>query len=208
MENTLDQPEERLRQLMAWYPNKKIYRRPSSKSGKSIISVYAPDSVCPVYGHDEWYADDWDPPSVDFDPTRSFFEQWKELQKVAPVVSLLSHRQENAEYCQDVEGLKNCYLVFDSLNTQDSYYSVRLYNCKSCIDVYWVMDCELLYECVYMFSCFNCRYCFNCEQTSDSAFLYNCRNTHHSFMCSNLRNKEYCAYNKQLTKEEYEKKLN
>ncbi|MFH0838054.1 MAG: hypothetical protein V1880_02205 [Patescibacteria group bacterium] len=200
-----DKPEEKLRQLMAWYPNKKLYRRPSGKSNKSIVSVYPPESQCPVYSHEEWYADDWDPPYLNFNPSIPFFAQWKELQNIAPVVSLLSHRQENAEYCHDVEGLKNCYLVFDSLNTQDSYYSVRLYNCKSCIDVYWVMDSELLYECVYMFSCYNCRYCFNCEQSYDSAFLFNCHNVNNSFMCSNLRNKKYCAYNKQLTKEEYEK---
>lgn len=204
LQNLYANPEEKLRQLMAWYPNKKLYRRPSAKSGQEIISIYPPDAPCPVYSHDEWYADGWDAPFLEIDLSQSFFDQWRGLQKIAPVVGLLSNRQENAEYCQDVEGLKDCYLVFDSINTRDTYYSVRLYNCKSCVDAYWCMDSELLYECVYLFTCFNCRYSFHCEQTSDSAFLFNCRNTQHSFMSSNLRNKSYYLYNKPVTRDEYE----
>lgn len=197
-------PLAQLRLIMAWYPNKKLYDRSSSKSGKRIISVYREDAICPVYSHEEWYADDWESPSIEIDLSISFFDQFNQLQKLAPVVGLLSSMQENAEYCQDSEGLKNCYLVFDALNCQDVYYSARIYNSKDCVDVYWVMDSELLYDCVYIFSGYNSKYSFNCHNITDSAFLFNCRNVKHSFMCSNLRNKEYCVYNKQLTKAEYE----
>lgn len=197
-------PLEQLRMLMAWYPNKKLYARKSTKSGQSIISVYQENAICPVYSHDEWYADDWTSPGLDIDLNRSFFTQFRELQKIAPVVGLLSSMQENAEYCQDSEGLKNCYLVFDALNCQDVYYSVRIYNSRDCVDVYWVMDSELLYDCVYMFNAYNCRYSFNSHYVTDCAFVFNCRNVKHAFMCSNLRNKEYCLFNKQVTKEEYD----
>lgn len=196
---------EQLRTIMAWYPNKKLYARKSSKSGKDIISVYSEKAFCPVYSHDEWYSDGWESPYLEIDASKSFFDQFHELQKIAPVVGLLSSMQENAEYCQDSEGLKNCYLVFDALNCQDVYYSTRIYNSRDCVDVYWVMDSELLYDCVYMFNAYNCRYSFNCHHVSDSFFLFHCRNVKHSFMCSNMRNKEYCIYNKQVSKEEYEK---
>ncbi len=195
---------ELLRSIMAWYPNKKLYNRPSSKSGKSIISVYSEQALCPVYSHEEWYADNWESPFLEVDTTQSFFEQFRALQKIAPVVGLLSSMQENAEYCQDSEGLKNCYLVFDALNCQDVYYSARIYDSRDCMDAYWVMNSELLYDCVYMFNAYNCRYAFNCHFVTDSFFVFNCRNVKHSFMCSNLRNKEYCLFNKQVTKEEFE----
>lgn len=204
MQNPYASPQEQLRQVMAWYPNKKLYKRLSNRSGKPIVSVYAPSALCPVYAHDEWYADDWDPPFLDANPQISFFTQFQTLQRKAPVVSLLSHRQENAEYCHDVEGVKNGYIVFDAIDCRDVYYSVRIYNSRSCVDVYWVMDCELLYDCVYMFSSYNCRYSFNCRQVSDSFFLFNCHNVRNSFMCSNLRNKEYWIFNKPSTKEEFE----
>lgn len=169
-----------------------------------MVSVYPEDTPCPVYSHTEWYANDWTPPFLDLNLEQPFFEQFKILQGKAPVVALLSTLQENAEFCHDVEGLKNGYLVFDAINCRDVYYSTRIYNSQSCVDVYWVMDCELLYECVYMFSCYNCHYSFNCKQVSDSAFLFNCRNVQNSFMCSNLRNKQFCIYNKQHSKEAYE----
>ena len=204
MQNPYSSPQEQLRQVMAWYPNKRLYRRKSAKSGKDIISVYAPTANFPVYSHEEWYAENFESRFLDIDVNRSFFEQFRELQRIAPVVALLSTQQENAEFCQDVENLKNCYLVFDAINCQDVYYSVRIYHSRSCVDVYWVMNSELLYDCVYMFSCYNTKYSFHCQEAVDSHFLFNCRNVKNSFMCSNLRNKQYCVYNKQCTKEEYE----
>jgi hypothetical protein len=197
-------PLEQLQNVMSWYPNKRFYERVSAKSGKRVLTVYPPSADCPVYSHEEWYADDWQSPFLDIDQSVSFFAQFRELQKKAPVVALLSSLQENAEYCQDSEGLKNCYLLFDALQDQDVYYGTRIYRSKSCMDVYWIMDSELLYECVYMFSCYNCRYSFHCSQASDSAFLYDCRNVKHSFMCANLRNAEYCIRNVQYTREDYE----
>lgn len=200
-------PLQQLQQVMAWYPNKKFYERVSAKSGKRILTIYPPESSNPVFSHEEWYADDWESPFQKVILDQSFFEQLSELQQKAPVVALLSTLQENAEYCQDVEGMRNCYVVFDALNGQDIYYATRIYRSRSCMDVYWIMDCELLYECVYMFNCYNCRYCFHCSQTSDSAFLFNCRNVQHCFLCSNLRNARYCIRNVQHTQEEYERYL-
>ena len=189
---------------MAWYPNKRLYRRPSSKSGQDIISVYTPTAPCPVYIHAEWYADDWVSPSLSVDERKPFFEQFADLQKIAPVVALLSNKQENAEYCHDVDRLKNCYLVFDAINCEDIYYSVRIYHSRSCIDCYWVMDSELLYDCVYVFSSYHSRYSFNCRGIIDSTFLFNCHNTRDSFMSSNLRNKQYYIRNKPYSKAAYE----
>ena len=198
-------PVEQLHTIMAWYPNKSLYERTSSKSGKRMISVYRADAPCPVYNHDEWYADDRETVGIDVSLDISFFEQFAELQKIAPVVGLLSSMQENAEYCQDAEGLKDCYLVFDGLQCRDVYYAARILNSKDCVDVYWIMDSELLYDCVYMFNCYRSRYCHNCYSVSDSAFLFNCRNVQNSFFCSNLQNSQYCIFNKQHTKEEYER---
>lgn len=197
-----------MRQIMAWYPNKKFYQIKSAKSGQNIISVYPENTLIPIYSHEEWNSDDYISPSLDVDFNKSFFEQFSQLQKIAPVVALLSNMQENSEFCQDSEGLKDCYIVFDSINCRDVYYSVRIYNSSSCCDVYWVMNSELLYDCVYMFSCYNTKYSFNCKQVSDSSFLYDCRNSQNCFMSFGLRNQQYCVYNKQYTKEEYESFIN
>ena len=48
-------------QLRMLYRNfKTLYKRPSSLSGKSIITMYAPDVPFPVYSISEWWEDTWD----------------------------------------------------------------------------------------------------------------------------------------------------
>jgi len=204
MTNPYKNSKEQLRQVMAWYPNKRLYKRKSAFSGKPIVTIYPEEVQLPVYSHDEWYSDSWDPPYLELYLERSFFEQFAELQKIAPVVALLSNKQENAEYCQDVESLKNSYMVWDAIVGEDLMYCSRMYNSRNCVDCYWIFDSELLYDCTYCFNCYNSRHCFNCKQVSDSAFLYDCRNVQNSFMCYGLRNVKYHIYNRPYPKEEYE----
>lgn len=193
-----------LQRVMSWYPNKTLYRRSSALSGRSIISVYPDEWAGPVVSHDEWFSESFRPAELPYRPDIPFFAQLAELQKISPVVSLLSSRQENAEFCHDCEGLKDCYMVFDSLNCRDVLYSARIYDSKDCVDCYWVIKSELIYEGVYLFSCFNCRFCFQCHECSDSAFLFDCRNCHRCFMCAGLRNQRYCLFNRQVSQAEYE----
>jgi hypothetical protein len=193
-----------LKQIMSFYPNKQLYKIKSAKSKQEIISVYPSNTKCKVYKHEEWHSDDYEITTQEIDFTVSFFKQFQDLLYKTPVVALLSNLQQNSEYCHDVEGMKNCYYCFDGLESQDSYYCYRIHYCKSCVDCYSIYHSELLYECVNLENSYNSKYSYHCKQVSDSHFLINCRNIQNSFMCSNLRNKKYCIYNKQYTKEEYE----
>ena len=63
-------------QLRTLFRNfKTLYKRPSSKSGKMIISVYDADAPFPVYDISEWWGDEWDAISygVDVDLDEPFF---------------------------------------------------------------------------------------------------------------------------------------
>lgn len=193
-----------LRHLMAWYPNKKFYKNISAKSGKEILTVYPPTTHCPLYTHEEWNSDNYDSGSLEINFNEPFFDQFKKLQSLAPVVNFLSNLQENSEYCNDVEGMKNCYYCFDGVTCQDCYFCCRVHYSRDCVDCYAIHKCELLYDCTDMEESFNSRYSFHCKQVSDSAFLFNCHNCQYCFMSSNLRNKKYYVFNEQKTKEEYE----
>lgn len=193
-----------LQRVLSWYPNKTLYRRTSSLSGKPLVSVYPDSWHGPVVSHDEWFSDSFRASEVAYRSGIPFFTQFAELQAISPVVTLLSSRQENAEYCHDCEGLKNCYMVFDSLNCRDVLYSARIYDSNDCVDCYWTMKSEIIYDSVYMFSCFDCKCCFNCHDCSDSAFLFDCRNCQHCFMSSGLRNQRYYLFNENVGKEKYE----
>lgn len=195
---------EKIRQVMAWYPNKSFYKGKSVKSGREILSVYPENSGMQLMTNDEWFAQDFDVPFLEFNVQVPFFDYFNTLLRQAPVVALLSSLSENSEYCHDVESIKNCYICFDSTNCDNNYYCVRIFDSSSCVDCYSVNRSKLLYECVHVDDSYNSKWSLLCRNISDSCFLFNCRNVKNSFMCSNLRNKEYCIFNEQKTKEEFE----
>ncbi len=187
----------------------RLYKRPCDLTGKMLISNFHPKNPHTVYDQASWYSGAWDPLAYgrDFDFTRPFFEQYKELCDVVPYPALFTGYQydENADYTNYAGKNKNCYLVFDSDENQDCYYSYSLNGSRNCLDCYRVRGSELCYECVDCQGCYDSAWLQECTNCSDSAFLYECVGCKHCLMCINLRNKEYCIENKQVTKEEFER---
>ncbi len=67
--------------------------------------------------------------------------------------------------------------------------------------------CENIHNCLDVI---RCQFCFGCQECRDCAecyFSYQLRNCQNCIACSGLVGKQYCIYNKQSTKEEFEKTL-
>src|SRR3989344_6114912 len=62
---------------MSWRNMTHLYKRKCDATGKEIFTLMPPDAPMPVYDHDFWASDRWDPMEYgrDYDPKRSFFEQ-------------------------------------------------------------------------------------------------------------------------------------
>ncbi len=104
----------------------------------------------------------------------------------------ISHA-DNSQFCFGVfEEIKNDKFLMNSFRTKDSY------------DAYGTGLVELLYEAMdsglngsrqlfalTVWECLNAEYCINC---------HGCNNI---FGCNGLRNKSYCIFNKQYSKEEF-----
>lgn len=197
------------RRRLAYRNERTIYRGKCDKCNKSIISIYSPDKKFTVYCQDCWWSDSWDARDYgrDFDFSRGFFEQFKELQAAVPRMSLLNTKAENSEYCNITTGNKNCYLVFGGDVNEDCMYSVFCFDSRDCSDLYWSGKCELCYECVDCEQCYSCRYCQYVYNSHDCAFSYDLRGCKNCFGCIGLQNQEYCFFNEKLSKEEYEKRL-
>ena len=202
-------PECRQQRRLAQANQLNLYERKCDLTGASIISNYHPSSPYKVYRQEDWYSDKWDPFEYgrDIDFSRPFFEQWHELSLSVPRPAM--HRgfqyDENAEYTNYAGKNKNCYLIFDSDENWDCYYSYSLQRSKSCLDCFRVRDSELCYECIDSIKCYNCSFVQDCDNCSDSMFLKSCIGCKNCLMCSNLRNKEYYIENKQVTPEEFQK---
>jgi hypothetical protein len=184
---------------------KTLYKRPSSKSGKMIVSMYAPDVIFPVYEVNEWWADDWDASSYakDIDWSRSFLEQVKELHAVVPRMSMMNTRSEDCEYSNMTLASSNCYLVFGCIEDEECDYGHIVWNSKNCVDNLYILKSEFCYECVDCLSCNSVLYRQECESCADSIALYDCRGCTNCIGCVGLRNQSYHIFNTHVSKEEY-----
>jgi hypothetical protein len=205
-------PDCRLQRRLAWRNERNLYHRKCDLSGKQIISIYSPEKPFKVFDQDEWWGDKWNPLDYgrDFDFSRLFFEQFAELQKAVPRVSITNTNSVNSEYTNYTANNKNCYLIFSNSygHNEDCYYGTCLLKSKFCVDNIFVDNSQYLYDCIdckNSYRLFSSRDCDNC---SDSYFLSDCRGCKDCIACKGLRNKQYYIQNKPYSKEAYLEILN
>ncbi len=201
----------RIQRRMAFRNERTLYKRPCNAPGHSeqLISVFSPEKDQVVYDHSAWWGDSWDALSYgqNIDFSKPFLNQIKDLWRKVPDMALLNINPVNSEYCSITEGNKNCYLVFGGDFNENTMYSTYTFNSKECVDTYWVSRSELNYETVDCIACSRLLYSRYCEGCYNSAFLFDCRNCRECFGCVGLRNKQYCIFNHQYSKEDYEQKI-
>jgi hypothetical protein len=204
-------PEQRAQRRMSFANQRNLYWRTCAGTGKKILSNYPPENTMPVYEISYWYSDNWDQHATgrDYDFSRPFFEQFKDLMQVAPRPNLQRSPEydENCEYTNYAGKNKNCYMIFDSDKNWDCFHSYSINSCRDVLDCFRLDSCELCYECIDCSNCYGSVHLQNCDNCSESYFLKNCIGCSNCFGCVNLRNKKYCFLNKQYSKEDYQKKI-
>lgn len=197
------------RRLLAFWVFGKFRKTKSALSGKTIITAFGEDIKFPLYDRTEWVSDAWDPMSYgrDYDFSRPFFEQFRELRDTVPHPHQSGTQNTNSDWCDDVWQSKNCYLIRSLLGCEDLNYGYRNFRCKSSTDLVFCFDTESSYDCLYCFKCYKVRHSFDARDSLESAFLYDCRNVQNCFMCWNLRGKQYHILNKPYSKEAYAEEL-
>ena len=208
-------PECRRQRRLSWRNDMNLYTRTCDLCGKRMVSLYSPDSGMTVYCVKCWWSDKWDGKSysMDYDFSRPFFEQFNELQKRVPILTLANDDgiiggSVNCEYNQDFARAKNCYMVFVAWKLQDSMYSHYVIDSKGAVDCLSCWDeSDSVYEGIFAERCYKCRHVFYSVALSDCAFCLDCRDSSDCFMCTGLRHKRYYFKNKPYSKEEYTKIL-
>lgn len=199
----------RAQRRLAFRNERVFYKRKCDKCKKDMVSMYSPNKPYTVWCHDCWFADDWDARDYakDYDPSRPFFDQFKELWEKVPKISLIHVRSVNSEYLNIAADNKNCYMIVESSNNEDSIHCYWIQKTRDCLDTSFSHECERCYESDDVFSCYQTFYSKGCHDCRESYFLFDCRNCSNCIGCVNLRNKQYCIFNKQVSKEEYKKFL-
>ncbi len=184
-----------------------LYKRNCDLCGKSIVSRFSPDKTLPVYCRDCWWSDKWNAKDYgrDYDFGKPFFVQFRDLLLSVPHVSLISANSVDSDWVNQETDDKNCYLNFGGHFNENSAYNIfELYG-RDSFDNYWLLRSELCYECINCENCYRTVFSQDCFECQDAAFSVDCRNCSDVFGCAGLRNKKYCVFNRQLSKEDYEK---
>jgi len=203
-------PDCRQQRRYAWRNERTLYRRNCDLCGESTVTIYSPNKKLKVYCLSCWWSDKWDPSSygIDFNFSQTFFEQYKELQKVVPRMALLNKNSVNSDYANHSVDNKNSYLSFNTFRDEDVYYCTYMMHSKNCMDSSYIYEGgENLYECIESRKLYNSEYCFQVKNSMDCYYCYDCRNCSNCFLSFNQRNKSYVFKNQQLTKEEYLEKI-
>lgn len=201
-------PDCRAMRRLAFRNERTFYKRPCDLCKKDMISLYTANSPFKVYCHECWWSDAWDPKSFgqDYDLNKTFFEQYRELQKKVPRMSLMNLNSIRTDYANGTSDNKDCYLIFAGEYNEDCMYSRLIQKCKGCIDCAFIHVSELCYECIDVRECFKCMYSEQCQSSTDLIFCYNMRNSNNCIFCINGRNISNSILNVKYTKEEYENK--
>ena len=200
-------PQCRLKRRLAQRNERSLYKRKCDLCGDSIIAMYSPNKPYKVYCPKCWHGDGWDPLDYgrEYDPSRSFFDQLKELQIAVPHLSLFQENATNSPWINYETDDKNCYLNFGGHFNEDCAYNQYCLKSRDCLDNFWLMKSEYCYENIFCendYKTYHSIFCYDCRDTYAS---FDCRNCSNVIGCSGLRHKQYHIFNQPISKEEYEK---
>ncbi|OGM89323.1 hypothetical protein A2108_00780 [Candidatus Wolfebacteria bacterium GWA1_42_9] len=199
----------RMQRRFSFRNERHLYKRKEALGGKEIISIYSPDKLLKVYSHKDWWSDKWNPDDYkkEIDFSKPFFGQFKKLLFEFPWAALFNTNSVNSDYCNYTTDNKDCYLVFGGDFNENCCYSTFNFHSKDTADVYWVERCQLCYETTDSKNCYRVFFSKYARDCNNSMFLFYCSGCSNCVGCVGLRNKSYCIFNQQYTKEEYEKKM-
>jgi len=203
-------PECRMIRKMAWRNERSLYKRICDLCRENIIAMYPKDAIFPVYCNKCWWSDKWDAEKYgrEYNFSRPFFKQFKELYNVVPRLGLWQRSAINSPYSNMCGECKNVYLsVSVVLSSENIFYSKSVDKSSNIFDSFNIQESESLYENIECEKNYNCSYLKLSRSCVDSRFLIDCANCSDCILSSNLRNKQYYIRNKRYPKEEYLKEL-
>ncbi len=200
-------PECRAQLRLSFRNERVFYKRPCDNCKKDVVSMYSKDKPYTVWCYDCWFSDDWDALDygLEYKPEIPFLKQVQILLEKVPKVALIYMRSPGSQYLNISADNKNCYMIIESSNNEDciNCYWIQLSN--NILDSSFTNKVEYSYEVDDCYDCHGLKWAKGCHSCMDSYFLLDCRGCTNCFGCVNLRSQQYCIFNAQYTKEEYEK---
>lgn len=201
-------PNCRQKQRLAFANYSNIYKRKCDVPGHTdiMISPVAPVMPWITYDYETYYSDKWDPffYGKDVNNNQSFFDHFLGLLKVVPIAGVRRGANSiNCDFSFYGKNMKDCYYLFGGRRSEDVMYSSSIYDSRHIVDSYFTRNDDLAFENIITNDCYKNLYAYFSSNCIECDFIFDCRNCQNCFGCVNLRNKNYCFFNKQLSREEY-----
>jgi len=200
-------PECRHQRRLAIRNERVFYYRNCDSCKERIISYYHPDKKQVVWCPSCWWGNELDPFQFgkDFDFSKLFFEQFKDLYQKVPTLSLDIVNCKDSEYVSYCGDDNYCYFDIAGERNEYCYFCKFVKYSKDCLDCSFVYNSELNYECVNCHKIYGSSFLDKCQDCTGCHFMYDCKGCVDCFGCWNLRNQSNCIFNKPYSKEEYKK---
>lgn len=125
-----------------------------------------------------------------------------------PKEAMIQRKSENS-YGNNIFSSTNITIWFDIIDVENAKYVTRLNShAKDCYDIHQSGSPVLTYEWITPDKAYHCAFVSRCRE--HCKYLYYCDNCHSCvdcFACVWLRNKQYCIFNKQYSKQDYEREV-
>ncbi len=202
-------PECRMIRRFQYRNEKVLFRRKDSHTQTDIFSGFSPLASVVTYENAFWYGDEWDKlaTGVDYDFSKPFFKQFKDLLARAPLAARSVYNMVNSEYCNEISEAKNCYLCFNCDYMENCAYARKMNHVKDTLDSYEGTEDELCYEIVMTDKSYRTFYSLDCDSCVDVWFSKGLRGCTNCFGCVNLTKKSNYFFNEPYSKEEYDRKV-
>ncbi len=189
--------------------DKHLYHRKDTEDWKNLISIFSEDykwEVLEANKYKKYLLDDfWLKHSKEI--SKNIFSELKDLYKNFPRASrLLFTNIENVDYASHLWYAKNVYLSYCVFLSEDIYYSFQVvWGCKDLFSSYWISNSQYIDNSWIIVDSFDISYSYNVTNSSRLIFCTNMQDSKDCIFCCNQVNSSYKIFNKQYSKEDYQK---
>ncbi|PJA47310.1 hypothetical protein CO172_02265 [Candidatus Uhrbacteria bacterium CG_4_9_14_3_um_filter_36_7] len=198
-------PLTRMRLLTNTFSGGQWWYNQHAQTGKPIICGIHPGTGIRVLPDKEWFEKDFSFEQIDYDESRSVFDQIYELNLRIPSSAQRNYVEVENSISIASHGDQNSYFVVAS-KSKNTLFGVVAYNTEDSAEIYNAVTVNQSYNIVNSNRIFQSRYVRESNDCLNSVFLFDCRNCEYCFGATNKRNKKHLWFNEQLSKDEWEKR--